>query len=95
MHQIASQRTSILKIYPEEHVPTLGARDFCRTREKPLVPTVACARNSLLKCTVLIPDERYRAHIATVYSFSGPPLSQNPPSAPVKCSFSESKATVT
>ena len=47
------------------------------------------------KCTVLSPVERYRAHIATEYSISGPPLSQNPPYAPVKCSFSESKATVT
>ena len=83
------------RIFPEEHAPTLGARDFCRTRGKPLVPRVACARNSLLKCTVLSPAERYRAHIATEYSISGPPLSQNPPYAPVKCSFSESKATVT
>ena len=83
------------RIFPEEHAPTLGARDICRTRGKPLVPRVACARNSPLKCTVLSPDERYRAHIATVYSISGPPLSQNPPYAPVKCSFSESKATVT
>ena len=36
------------------------------------------------KCTVRSPDERYCAHIAIVYYISRPPLSQNPPSAPVK-----------
>ena len=30
----------------------------------------ACARNSLEKCTVRSPDERYRAHIATLYYIS-------------------------
>ena len=31
------------------------------------------------------PDGHYRAHIATVYYISRPPLSQNPPSAPALC----------
>ena len=46
----------------------------------------ACARNSLEKCAVRSPDVCYRAHIliASVYYISGPPLSQNPPSAPGK-----------
>ena len=43
----------------------------------------ACARNYLEKCTVRSPDGLHRAHIATVYYISRPPLSQNPPSAPV------------
>ena len=30
----------------------------------------ACARNSLEKCTVRSPDERYRVHIATLYYIS-------------------------
>ena len=47
-------------------------------------PGRACARNSQKKCTVRSPDERYCAHIATVYYISRPPLSQNPPSSPVK-----------
>ena len=47
------------------------------------VPGGACARNFLEKCVVRSPDGRYRAHIATVYHISKPPLSQNPPSAPV------------
>ena len=34
--------------------------------------------NSLEKCVVRSPDGRYRAHIATVYYISRPPLSQNP-----------------
>ena len=38
---------------------------------------LACARNSLEKCVVRSPDGRYRPHIIR------PPLSQNPPSAPV------------
>ena len=38
---------------------------------------LACARNSLEKCVVCSPDERYRPHIIR------PPLSQNLPSAPV------------
>ena len=36
------------------------------------------------KCAVRSPYKRYRAHIATVYYISRPPLSQNPPSAPVE-----------
>ena len=47
-------------------------------------PGGACARNSPEKCAVRSPDGRYRAHIATVYYISRPPLSQNPPSAPEK-----------
>ena len=43
----------------------------------------ACARNYLEKCTVRSPDGLHRAHIATVYYISRPPLSQNPPSASV------------
>ena len=46
-------------------------------------PGRACARNSLEKCAVRSPDGHYRAHIATVDHISKPPLSQNPPSAPV------------
>ena len=46
-------------------------------------PGGACARNSLEKCAVRSPDRRYRAYIATVYYILRPPLSQNPPSAPV------------
>ena len=42
----------------------------------------ACARNFVEKCTVRSPDGRSRAHIATLYYISRPPLSQNPPSAP-------------
>ena len=38
---------------------------------------LACARNSLEKCVVRSPDGRCRPHIIR------PPLSQNPPSAPV------------
>ena len=45
-------------------------------------PRGACARISIEKCAVRSPDGRYRAHIATVYYISRPPLSQNPPSAP-------------
>ena len=37
---------------------------------------------SLEKCAVRSPDGCYRAHIATVYYISKPPLSQNPPSTP-------------
>ena len=44
-----------------------------------IFPGGGCARNS----TVRSPDGRYRAHIATVYYISRPPLSQNPPSTPV------------
>ena len=36
------------------------------------------------KCAVRSPYRRYRAHIATVYYISRPPLSQNPSSAPVE-----------
>ena len=46
-------------------------------------PGGACAQDSLEKCAVRSPDGRYLAHIATVYNISRPPLSQNPPSAPV------------
>ena len=46
-------------------------------------PGGACTRNSLKKCAVRSPDGRYRAHIATVYYISRPPLSQNLPAAPV------------
>ena len=46
-------------------------------------PGEAFARNSLEKCAVRSPDGCYRAYIATVYYISRPPLSQNPPSAPV------------
>ena len=47
-------------------------------------PRGACSRNYFIeKCAVRSPDGRYRAHIATVYHISKPPLSQNPPSAPV------------
>ena len=42
-------------------------------------PGGACARNSLEKCALCMPDGRYGAHIATVYYISRPPLSQNPP----------------
>ena len=35
-------------------------------------PAVACARNSPEKGAVRSPDERYRAHIATVYYISRP-----------------------
>ena len=49
-------------------------------------PAGACARNSLEKWAVPLavrsPDGRYRAHFATVYYISTPPLSQNPRSAP-------------
>ena len=47
-------------------------------------PGGACDRNSLEKCAVRSPDGRYRAHIATLYYISSPPLplSQNPLSAP-------------
>ena len=45
---------------------------------------VAYAWNSLEKCAVRGPDGCYRAHIASVYYISRPPLSQNPPSAPRK-----------
>ena len=48
-----------------------------------IFPGRACARNSLEKCAVRSPDGHYRAHIATVDHISKPPLSQNPPSAPV------------
>ena len=51
-------------------------------------PGEACARNSPEKGAVRSPDERYRAHIATVYYISRPrpsyhkilrpPLSENP-----------------
>ena len=44
-------------------------------------PSGACARNPLEKFAVRSPDGHYRAHIATVYCISRPPLSQNPPSA--------------
>ena len=47
-------------------------------------PGGACARKSIEKCAVRIPDGRYRVLIATVYYISRPPLSQNPPSAPEK-----------
>ena len=46
-------------------------------------PGGACARDSLEKCAVCSPDGRYLAYIATAYYISRPPLSQNPPSAPV------------
>ena len=46
-------------------------------------PGGACAQDSLEKYAVRSPDGRYLAHIATVYNISRPPLSQNPPSAPV------------
>ena len=46
-------------------------------------PGGACAQNSLEQCTVRSPDGRYHAHITIVYYISRPPLSQNPPSAPV------------
>ena len=38
--------------------------------------------NSLENCAVRSPDLHYRAHIATVYYISRPPLAQNPSSAP-------------
>ena len=44
-------------------------------------PGGACARNSLEKCSVRSPDERYRAHIATVYFIFRPPACQ------IKCMF--------
>ena len=47
-------------------------------------PGGACARNSLQKRAVRSSDGHYLAHIASVYYISRPPLSQNPPSAPVK-----------
>ena len=48
-------------------------------------PGGVCTRNSLEKCAVRSPDERYHVHIATVYCISRPPLSQNPPpSAPAQ-----------
>ena len=47
-------------------------------------PGGACARNSLEQC-VRSPYGRYRAHIATVYYISRPPLSQDHPSTPVNC----------
>ena len=47
-------------------------------------PPGAYARNSLEKHTFRSPDGRYFAHIAIVYHISRPPLSQNPPSAPVR-----------
>ena len=31
------------------------------------IPGGACAQNSLEKCAVRSPDDRYRVHIATVY----------------------------
>ena len=52
-------------------------------RELQSLSGVACARNSPEKGAVRSPDERYRAHIATVYYISRPgPLSQDSPSAP-------------
>ena len=53
-------------------------------------PGGTCARNSLEKCAVRGPDGRYRAHIATVYYISRPPLSQNPPPTPGLCASVES-----
>ena len=49
----------------------------------------ACTRTSLEKCAARSSDGRYRAHNATVYYISRPPLSQNPPSAPVIIPCSE------
>ena len=45
----------------------------------------ACARNSIKKCAVRSADGRRRAHTATVYYVSRPPLSQNSPSARAHC----------
>ena len=58
-------------------------RPECTRLHLRYVPGGACTRNVLEKCAVRSPDGRYRAHIATVYHISKPPLSQNPPSAPV------------
>ena len=44
-------------------------------------PRGACFWNYFIECSVRSPDGRYRAHIATVYYISRPPLSQNPPPA--------------
>ena len=44
-------------------------------------PRGACFWNYFIECAVRSPDGRYRAHIATVYYISRPPLSQNPPPA--------------
>ena len=43
----------------------------------------AWTRTSLEKCVARSSDRRCRAHNAIVYYISRPPLSQNPPSAPV------------
>ena len=45
------------------------------------------ARTSLEKCAVRCPDGGYRAHIASVYYISRPPLWQNSPSAPCQAWF--------
>ena len=50
-----------------------------------IFPGGACTRNYLEQCVVRCPDGRYRAHIATVYYISRPPLSQDHPSTPVNC----------
>ena len=49
------------------------------------VPVGACTRNSIKKCAVCSDDVRHRAHTATVYYVSRPPLSQNSPSARAHC----------
>ena len=51
-------------------------------------PGGACARISQETCAVRSTDGRYRSQIVTVYYISGPPLSQNPPSAPAPSLFS-------